>query len=173
MKIYTIGHSTHPVDIFVNILKAYGIKQLVDIRTIPRSRHNPQYEMHALRDALGRHGIEYLWLEGLGGLRHTTGDSVNSAWRNKSFRGYADYMQTQDFTQALDELIQLAKNDTTAIMCAEAVPWRCHRSLVGDALLIREVEVVDILSEKSSQPHKITPFARVSGLEITYPEDKE
>lgn len=120
--IYTIGHSTRPIDEFIRILKAYGIEDVVDVRTIPRSRHNPQYNEDVLRDELHRHGIGYVHMEGLGGLRHTSKASVNTAWKNASFRGYADYMQTPEFARAADELIGRAKERTTAIMCAEAVP---------------------------------------------------
>lgn len=167
--IYTIGHSTRPIDEFIEILKAYGINLLADIRTIPRSRHNPQYEEAALRTLLEEQKIGYLHLTALGGLRHARKDSINTGWKNASFRGYADYMQTEEFSIAIDELIALACRKTVAIMCAEAVPWRCHRSLVGDALLVRGLEVMDILSETSAKPHKMTPWARVEGTSITYP----
>ena len=167
--LYTIGHSTRPLDDFIAILKHYGIDLLVDIRTIPRSRRNPQYEQAVLSEALPSHGIAYLHMRGLGGLRHARKDSQNTGWKNNSFRGYADYMQTDEFAAAVDELIALSKERTTVIMCAEAVPWRCHRSLIGDALLARGIEVIDILSETSAKPHKLTPWARVEGTRITYP----
>lgn len=169
--VYTIGHSTRPIDEFTEILKAYGINLLADIRTVPRSRHNPQFEEAALREALESHKIGYLHVAALGGLRHARKDSINRGWKNASFRGYADYMQTPEFSSAMDELIALANKKTVAIMCAEAVPWRCHRSLVGDALLARDIEVVDILSETSAKPHKMTPWAKVDGTSITYPGD--
>lgn len=169
MRVYTIGHSTHPIEEFIGMLKAHGIQRLVDIRTIPRSRHNPQFAVPGLASHLKRHGIDYVRLEKLGGLRKTTPDSVNQAWRNKSFRGYADYMQTPDFAAGLEELISLADQNNSVIMCAEAVPWRCHRSLVGDALLVRDIEVWDIMTEKSAKPHTMTPFAKVDGQRITYP----
>ena len=167
--IYTIGHSTRPVEEFIEILKAYRVNLLVDIRTIPRSRHNPQYEETALQEALENQKIGYLHLAALGGLRHARKDSINTGWKNLSFRGYADYMQTEEFSVAINELMALTKEKTVAIMCAEAVPWRCHRSLVGDALLVRGIEVVDILSETSAKPHKLTPWAKVDGTCVTYP----
>lgn len=169
MIIWTIGHSTHPIDEFIDILGAYEIHQLVDVRTVPGSRFNPQFAKEALDESIPAAGIAYVHMPKLGGLRKKSKDSVNTGWRNLSFRNYADYMQTEDFVSALEELIGVAKRKRTAIMCAEAVPWRCHRSLIADALLVRGVEVVDIMTQTSSQPHKITPFARVDGLSITYP----
>ena len=167
--IYTIGHSTHPIDEFIRMLQAYKIEKIIDVRTIPKSRHNPQFNENELGEELRKHAIEYARLEGLGGLRHTTRASINTAWKNASFRGYADYMQTPEFARAVGELIDLAKEKRIAIMCAEAVPWRCHRSLIGDALFVRNVQVEDILSEKSSHPHRLTPWAKVDGDQITYP----
>lgn len=167
--IFTVGHSTHPIDEFVDLLGAHGVSQLVDIRTIPKSRHNPQFGEDQLRESMPANGIGYHRLEALGGLRHTTKDSVNGAWRNTSFRGYADYMQTDAFEAGLAELLALAEKMPTAIMCAEAVPWRCHRSLVGDALTVRGVEVLDIMTPKSAKPHTLTSFARVDGTTVTYP----
>ena len=169
-KIFTIGHSTHPIDQFIKILQAYQIELLIDVRTIPKSRHNPQFNENELKFKLEQSGIDYIRLEALGGLRHTSKDSINTAWRNSSFRGFADYMQTQEFETGISQLIQLAAEKQSVIMCAEAVPWRCHRSLIGDALVIRDLQVEDILSEKSSKLHKITPWAKVDGLRITYPE---
>lgn len=169
MTIYTIGHSTRPIDEFLHILHVYRIELLADIRTVPRSRHNPQYDGEALPRVLDQERIAYKHLAGLGGLRHARKDSPNAGWKNASFRGYADYMQTPEFAQALEDLIGLAKEQTTAIMCAEAVPWRCHRSLVGDALLVRGIDVQDIFSDTNARPHKLTPWAKVSGLHITYP----
>ncbi len=171
--IYTIGHSTRSLDEFIKILKAYAIRVLADIRTVPRSRHNPQYEQATLSEALRDQKIAYVHLRALGGLRHARKDSINTAWKNASFRGYADYMQTEEFAAAVDELIALSEEKTTAIMCAEAVPWRCHRSLVGDALLARGIEVMDIMGETSAKPHKFTPWARVEGTRITYPGDSD
>jgi uncharacterized protein (DUF488 family) len=167
--VYTIGHSTHPIDEFIRILKRFEIEKVIDVRTIPKSRYNPHFNEEELRKQLIEHAIEYARLAGLGGLRHTTKASINTAWKNTSFRGFADYMQTPEFARALDELIDLAKEKRVAIMCAEAVPWRCHRSLIGDALLIRKIKVEDILSEKAIQPHLLTPWAKVEGNTITYP----
>jgi uncharacterized protein (DUF488 family) len=171
ITVFTIGHSTLPFDKFLEILKAFQIAMIADVRTIPRSRHNPQFNMDILRDQLEVHGTGYIHMAGLGGLRHTKKDSINIGWRNQSFRGYADYMQTKEFENSLEELMVMAKDKVTTIMCAEAVPWRCHRSLIGDALLIRGIDVEDIMNERKSIPHKLTPWARVDGLSITYPGD--
>jgi len=167
--IFTIGHSTHPIEQFLGMLQAYSIGTLVDVRTVPRSRHNPQFEQKNLEQSLRTAGIEYVHMPSLGGLRHASKDSPNTGWRNSSFRGYADYMQTESFQQAIEALIAFSEQSRCVIMCAEAVPWRCHRSLVGDALLVRGLPVNDIMTEKVSQPHKLTPWARVSGTSITYP----
>lgn len=168
--IYTIGHSTHPLAEFIAILKAHRIERLVDVRSIPRSRHTPQFNRDRLAKKLRSNGIAYTHLKALGGLRHARKDSVNTGWRNASFRGYADYMQTPEFSAGLDRLLRLAHAKRTAIMCAEAVPWRCHRSLIADALLVRKWQVCDIFSATSLRPHKRTQFARVRGLRIIYPE---
>lgn len=170
--IFTIGHSTLSQDVFAAVLEAYGVERLADIRTIPRSRHNPQFNADALAEGLVRRGICYEAMPALGGLRHARKDSPNAGWRNSSFRGYADYMQTDAFAAALDTLMRIARQAPTAIMCAEAVPWRCHRSLVADALLIRGIEVVDILSATEWRAHRLTSFAKVEGLRITYPPDQ-
>ncbi len=169
VTVFTIGHSTHPLEEFVAILQAHGIEQLVDVRTVPKSRHNPQFMRESLRRSLPRRGIAYQHMPGLGGLRHPLKDSINLGWKNASFRGYADYMQTREFEENLESLIELAKERPTAIMCAEAVPWRCHRSLIGDALLARGVEVQDIFSATSRKPHTYTPFAKVAKGSVTYP----
>jgi len=167
--IFTVGHSTHPLAEFLQLLQTYGISHLVDIRTIPRSRHNPQFNRESLPASLLSAGIGYTHIADLGGLRKTIPDSLNRAWKNESFRGYADYMQTPSFQAGIQQLLQIASNDQVAIMCAEAVPWRCHRSLVADALTVRGVAVIHILGPEKSQPHKITPFARIEGTQITYP----
>ena len=172
-KIYTIGHSTRPIEEFVSLLQTNGVERLVDIRTVPRSRHNPQYEQVALETSLPEYGIEYVYLKQLGGLRSKAKDSVNLGWRNLSFRNYADYMQTDEFAEGVERLIELARDKTTAIMCAEAVPWRCHRSLVGDALLVRGVQVSDIMNETTVKDHNLTSFAVADGTRITYPEYEE
>jgi uncharacterized protein (DUF488 family) len=168
--IYTIGHSTRPPHEFLAIIEAFGIELVADIRTIPRSRRNPQYDQESLRSLLAEHGVRYVHLPALGGLRHARKDSLNTGWTNASFRGYADYMQTAEFERAIDDLITRAAAHRTVIMCAEAVPWRCHRSLVGDALLVRGIHVEDVISEKSSRPHELTAWARVEGLQVTYPK---
>jgi uncharacterized protein (DUF488 family) len=167
--VFTVGHSTLPIERFVALLATYGIERLADIRTVPRSRHNPQFNGDALAASLREAGIEYVPMQALGGLRHPKKDSINGAWRNANFRGYADYMQTGAFGQALETLAALSREKRVAIMCAEAVPWRCHRSLVADALTARGIPVVEILSEKSARAHKLTPFARVEGERVTYP----
>ncbi|MCB8043195.1 DUF488 domain-containing protein [Microbacterium oxydans] len=173
--VFTIGHSTHPIDDFIGMLTSNGVQQLVDVRTVPGSRHNPQFGEHALAHSLTESGLAYTRMESLGGLRYTpTGqETVNGAWRNKSFRSYADYMQTPPFTRGIDSLLDLAKDRTVAIMCAEAVPWRCHRSLIGDALLARQVDVKDIMSPTSTKPHTLTSFAAVDGHRVWYPYDEQ
>lgn len=171
--IYTIGHSTRPIEEFISLLKKNGVTRLIDIRTVPRSRHNPQYEQTALETSLPDTGIEYRYMKDLGGLRPKVKDSINMGWHNESFRNYADYMQTDAFAAGIKELIAVAEQSPTAIMCAEAVPWRCHRSLVGDALVARDIEVLDIMSETSTKPHTLTSFAVVDGTKVTYPNDGE
>ena len=169
--VLTIGHSTRTLEAFIVLLQAYGATRVVDVRTVPRSRHNPQFNKDSLPSALKKAGLNYVHLPGLGGLRHARRDSVNIGWRNASFRGYADYMQTPEFEQSLDELIRLANQARIVLMCAEAVPWRCHRSLIGDALLIRGIRTEDILSATRRQVHTLTPFAQVRGATITYPSE--
>ena len=173
LDVLTIGHSTRTIDEFIAILQAYGVERLVDVRTIPKSRRVPQFNSDALAASLRKQGIEYLHMKSLGGLRHPKKDSVNLGWRNASFRGYADYMATDEFRKGLQHLLDLAREKRTAIMCAEAVPWRCHRSLIGDALLVRGVHVEDIMSATSSREHALTPFANVDGLNIVYPAENE
>jgi uncharacterized protein (DUF488 family) len=168
ITISTIGHSTHLIEEFIRILQAHGIRQLVDVRTIPGSRRNPQFNREALAASLKAAGIGYRHMPGLGGLRRARPDSINTGWRNASFRGFADYMQTREFPDALEALITLAAETPAAIMCAEAVPWRCHRSLISDALLARGITVLEIMSATHAQPHALTPFARVQGTEVTY-----
>ena len=171
LTILTIGHSTHTFDEFVSMLEAHHVARLVDVRTIPKSRRVPQFNTESLAAELPARGIDYVHLKALGGLRHAAKNSINTGWRNASFRGYADYMGMQEFRQGIDQLLKLAGEQRSAIMCAEAVPWRCHRSLVGDALLVRGVQVEDIMSVKVSHPHVLTPFAKVRGFEITYPAE--
>jgi uncharacterized protein (DUF488 family) len=167
--LYTVGHSNRSLEQLVGLLDSFGMKTLADIRTVPRSRHNPQFNTDTLGASLAPHGIAYTHLAALGGLRKPRMDSPNAAWRNESFRGYADYMQTPAFTDALEGLIELAGRSPTAIMCAEAVPWRCHRSLVADALLARGIAVAHIMAPGRANPHKLTSFARVQGATVTYP----
>ncbi len=154
------------------MLKSQGVDVLVDVRAIPKSRHVPQFNADAMKRKLPRRDILYIPMRGLGGRRHTTKASINTGWRNASFRGYADYMQTPEFSEALKELIAIAKEKPTAIMCAEAVPWRCHRSLIGDALLARGWKVMDIMSAAKATEHKMTKFAKVTGKKITYPPEQ-
>ncbi len=167
--VFTVGHSTLPIEQFLSVLAAYDIEQLADVRTVPRSRRNPQFNADALDDSLRTVDISYVPLRELGGLRKPRADSPNLGWRNESFRGYADYMQTEQFGAGLARLLDLASERRTAIMCAEAVPWHCHRSLVADALAVRGIGVVEILSETSYREHALTPFARVDGTAVTYP----
>lgn len=167
-KVLTIGHSTRPLDEFVKLLVAHGVTQLVDVRSVPRSRHNPQFNADALPASLTLAGIGYVHAPGLGGFRPTRADSPNDGWRNLSFRGYADYMQGPDFADNLFTLIELARHDRVVLMCAEAVPWRCHRSLIADALLVHGVASCEIVSAKRLQAHRLTPFATVRGAAITY-----
>jgi uncharacterized protein (DUF488 family) len=170
--IFTVGHSTRELSDFVQLLSAHGVQRLVDVRTVPRSRHNPQFNRDTLPDHLEASGIAYTHMAGLGGLRKPRPDSINTGWRNRSFRGYADYMQTAEFSGSLDALMDLAREGQLAIMCAEAVPWRCHRSLIGDALLARGVGVEELVDAKRRQPHRLTPFASVDGTSVTYPPEE-
>ena len=172
-RIYTVGHSTRPVEELVELLQAHGIRTLVDIRTVPRSRKNPQFNRDTLPKTLARADIRYVHLPRLGGLRRTSRDSPNTAWRNASFRGYADYMQTEEFARGLEELRELTPDGPLALMCAEAVRWRCHRSLVADALYARGVEVLHITSRTRAEPHKLTPFAELHGRRVLYPGPPE
>jgi uncharacterized protein (DUF488 family) len=167
----TIGHSTRTLKEFIGLLQAHTVSLVADVRTIPRSRHNPQFNKDSLPGELKKAGLGYVHMPGLGGLRHAKLNSLNVGWRNASFRGYADYMQTPEFETSLDELIQLAKQERIAIMCAEAVPWRCHRSLIADALLVRRIRTEDIMSPTRLQIHTLTPFAKVRGTTITYPAE--
>jgi uncharacterized protein (DUF488 family) len=168
-RVLTIGHSTRTLAEFIGLLQTHGANCLVDVRTVPRSRHNPQFNQTALPRALKKAGIRYVHLPELGGLRHAKRDSINTGWRNASFRGFADYMQTPEFERGLGKLIELADRKQIVLMCAEAVPWRCHRSLIADALLVRGIRTEDILSPTRRQVHKLTPFAKVRRTTITYP----
>jgi uncharacterized protein (DUF488 family) len=173
----TIGHSNRPWLEFLDMLKGHGVRLVVDVRTVPRSRHNPQFNRETLSNALAAEAIAYTHLAGLGGLRHARKDSPNTGWRNDSFRGYADYMQTEEFARNLEELCSLetrmqhdqGSNAATAVLCAEAVPWRCHRSLIADALIARGASVLHIMNAHKAEPHKLTSFAHVEGTRVTYP----
>ena len=167
--VFTIGHSTRPLEEFIGILKAHGVARVADVRTVPRSRHNPQYNRESLPGNLQAAGLGYVHLPGLGGLRHPKAASPNRGWRNASFRGFADYMQTPEFAEALQKLMELAEKAPIVLMCAEAVPWRCHRSLIADALTVRDFQVEHLLGPGGSQPHRLTAFARVAGATVTYP----
>ena len=166
-----MGHSTHPLDEFVALLRAHRVGAIADVRTIAKSRHNPQFGQDLLDRACQRMASDTAGWNPSADSGTARKDSINGAWRNASFRGYADYMQTADFAAAIQELVRFAAGQPTAIMCAEAVPWRCHRSLIGDALLVRGIEVLDIMSEKSAKPHRLTSFAKVEGETITYPPE--
>ncbi len=169
-RLFSIGHSTRTVEYFVSMLQAHGVKELVDVRTIPKSRHNPQFGRGNLGIFLRKQGIGYKWLgEELGGLRHAKKDSKNTGWENLSFRGFADYMQTSKFEEGLKKLQAIAQKKNTAIMCAEAVPWRCHRSLIADAMTKKGWKVYHISSRITAKLHKITPFLRMKNRKITYP----
>lgn len=173
LVVLTIGHSTRTLGQFIKMLRAHAVTCVVDVRTVPRSRHNPQFNKTSLPGSLKKGGLRYVHMPGLGGLRHAKRDSANVGWRNASFRGYADYMQTPEFEQNLKEVIHLAVTERIALMCAEAVPWRCHRSLIGDALLVRGIRVEDIMSETRAQTHTLTSFAKVRRMKIKYPSETD
>ncbi len=171
--ILTVGHSARPLDEFVGLLQAHGVTLVADVRKMPRSGRNPQFNRDTLPGALRAAGIGYVDLPGLGGLRRRRPDSSNAGWKNASFQGYADYMLTPEFEQGLQQLIERARGERAALLCAEAVPWRCHRSLIADALVVRGIAVEHILSEKRTQRHTLKPWARVEGTRITYPPTDE
>ncbi|MBM7117768.1 DUF488 family protein [Archangium primigenium] len=168
-RIYTVGHSTRSAEELVGLLQAHGIQTLVDIRTVPRSRTHPQFNRDTLPRTLAAADIRYVHLAALGGLRRARADSPNGAWRNASFRGYADHMLTDAFAQGLEELRALTPDGPLALMCAEAVRWRCHRSLVADALYARGVQVLHITRRTRAEPHTLTPFAQLQGRQVLYP----
>jgi uncharacterized protein (DUF488 family) len=175
--VMTVGHSTHAIDEFLALLRGHGVQRLVDVRTVPRSRHNPQFNRDEFSEWLRAAGLGYTYLPGLGGFRrarHGAAEQAvdNSGWRSASFRAYADYMQTPEFEQNLEQLIALAQAEKIAIMCAEAVPWRCHRSLIADALTVRGIEVREIIGATSERVHTLTPFAQVNGTRISYPSQQ-
>jgi uncharacterized protein (DUF488 family) len=169
LVVLTVGHSTRPLAEFIALLSAHSVTRLIDVRTVPRSRHNPQFNLDTLPAALEDAGINYAHFAGLGGFRRAGPESPNMGWRNASFRGYADYMQTAEFAENLAELIDRAAQERIALMCAEAVPWRCHRSLIADALVVHGIRVEEIISGARRQVHALTNFAKVEGMTITYP----
>lgn len=169
LTVLTIGHSTRTWKVFLDLLRAHRVERVIDVRSIPRSRHNPQFNQETLRTKLRSARIGYVHLRKLGGLRYARPDSPNTGWRNTSFRGFADYMQTSEFDAGLQRLIKLAVQERSALMCAEAVPWRCHRSLIVDALTVLGIRVEDIMSMTRSQLHSLTSFGRVRRNRITYP----
>lgn len=168
--LWTLGHSTRPIDEFIGLLRAHQISLLVDVRTIPRSRYNPQFNRETLAQSLHDAGLQYRHLPELGGLRKPMHNSLNDGWRNASFRGYADYMQTEEFHRGIEALIALGSQDKTTVMCAEAVPWRCHRSLIADALVTHGWDVRHIMSLEKATPHVLTSFAHVAKGTLTYPK---
>lgn len=167
-KIYAIGHSTRSIEEFISLLKAHEIETVIDIRTIPQSRHCPQFNQEDLKKSLKESGIGYRHMKGLGGLRHASKDSINTGWINASFRGFADYMQTPAFQKALERLEKIAEKKRCALMCAEAVPWRCHRSLVLDALSLRKWKAFHIQSKKTAKRHKRTQFLKIRRGQLVY-----
>ena len=171
--IFTVGHSTRSIGDFISLLHENRIQLLVDIRTIPNSRHNPQFGKESLANSLRAAGLDYTHMPSLGGLRHARKDSPNLGWRNESFRGFADYMQTGEFEEALTQLMAAAAETRLAVMCAEAVPWRCHRSLVADALSARGIQVLHIMGSGKATPHRMTSFAIVEGNRVWYPPEIE
>ena len=171
-RLWTIGHSTRPIQEFLSLLARHGVRQLVDVRAIPFSGRNPQFNQDVLSDSLATAGLVYRHIGALGGRRKSRSDSKNIGWRNASFRGYADYMQTPDFQQGLQELINVAQRAPTAIMCAEAVPWRCHRSLIADALIVRGLTVLEILGDQKPKAHELPAWAMVKNGELIYPAEK-
>jgi len=173
LSLWTLGHSTRPLDEFIGLLHAHQISLLVDVRTVPRSRYNPQFNTDTLARSLPDTKLKYRHLPELGGLRKPKNDSLNDGWRNASFRGYADYMQTDEFLKALDELMVGSRLQPTAIMCAEAVPWRCHRSLIADALVSRGWIIRHIMSPDKATPHVLTSFAHFENGRLTYPKQTD
>jgi uncharacterized protein (DUF488 family) len=171
--IWTVGHSTRQIGEFTDLLRAHEIHLLVDVRTIPRSRHNPQFNEDRLAERLKEAGLLSLHMPALGGLRKARKDSINDGWRNASFRGYADYMQTDEFFKALEELMAESRLQPSVIMCAEAVPWRCHRSLIADALVTRGWEVRHVMSPEKATPHVLTSFAHFEKGALTYPKPND
>jgi uncharacterized protein (DUF488 family) len=171
LVVYTVGHSTRPLTEFIGLLQGFSVELVADVRTVPRSRRNPQFNRETLHRELAAAGLGYVHLPRLGGLRHPKADSPNLGWRNPSFRGFADYLGTPEFEAGLAELMELARERRTSLMCAEALPWRCHRSLIADALTVRGVTVEHLLGPGRAEPHRLTPFARVKAGRLTYPPE--
>jgi len=170
LTIYTVGHSTRSIEEFIEILKGYNITMLIDIRAVPQSRHNPQFNKEKLLNTLIKScGIKYLSLPDIGGLRHPKKDSINLALETSGFRGYADFMQTKEFTENLLKLIVLAKENCLAVMCAEALPWSCHRNLISDVLVVRRIQVLHIINKDSVIKHQLNELAHVEGTKVSYP----
>jgi uncharacterized protein (DUF488 family) len=167
--VLTIGHSTRTLEEFVQLLEVYGVTLVVDVRTVPRSRHNPQFNKETLPTILKHYGVRYIHMPEIGGLRHPKHESVNTAWKNSGFRGYADYMYTQEFTDNLLKIVTLTRENRLVLMCAEALPWRCHRNLLSDALVVRHIKVEHIISKDSVINHELNSLAQVEGTKITYP----
>jgi uncharacterized protein (DUF488 family) len=168
VTIYTIGHSTRTIADFLALLTAHDIRQLADVRTIPKSRRHPHFAGDALSASLNDAGIAYRHVAALGGLRKPRADSSNTGWRHEGFRGYADYMETPAFARAVDDLIAWSQEARTTVMCAEATWWQCHRRLLADALVAREIEVRHIMTATSAPPHEVTEFARIEGARVRY-----
>jgi uncharacterized protein (DUF488 family) len=172
MRIWTVGHSTRSAEEFLAHLQAHAINGLADVRAFPNSRRHPHFGRERLRVFLAAANIEYRHFPALGGLRKPRADSQNGAWRNQSFRGYADHMQTAEFAEAIDAMLDFGRDRRVAVMCAEALWWQCHRMLIADALVVRDVEVLHIMSTSggsAAQPHTLTPFARPDGRLVLYP----
>lgn len=167
--IFTIGYSTRTFDEFMELLTAFNVKLLVDVRSVPRSRHNTQFNKENLQITLKNLDVKYIHMPEIGGFRRSRADSVNTSWKNKSFRGYADFMQTKEFTEQLLRIIALPRENNLAVMCAEALPWRCHRSLIADALVVRNFIVKHIISKDTCINHTLSEWAQVHGTKITYP----
>jgi len=167
--VLTIGHSTRTLEEFVQLIEVYGLTLVVDVRTVPRSRHNPHFNKETLPTSLKHYGVRYIHMPEIGGLRHPKHESVNTAWKNSGFRGYADYMQTQEFAVSLLKIVALARENRLALMCAEALPWRCHRNLISDALVVRNLKVEHIIGKDSVINHELNSLAQVEGTKITYP----
>jgi uncharacterized protein (DUF488 family) len=167
--VFTIGHSTRSLEEFVQLLEVYGLTLVVDVRTVPHSRHNPQFNKETLSTSLKHYGVRYIHMPEIGGLRHPKHESVNTAWKNSGFRGYADYMQTQEFADSLLKIVALARENRLVLMCAEALPWRCHRNLISDALVVRHLKVEHIIGKDSVINHELNSLAQVEGTKITYP----